>query len=348
MEKGYFHRVAAQTPTAFWINNVTREEARLAIEAGATGCTQNPSYVWKMLSHPIEGTHSESLLEELLALGLDDRTVLLQGQRALVAQIAQLFKPLYDSSNQKQGYVSIQGDPFSEDMESIVSQARFNREAGANIMAKIPVTIQGLKAIHILVKEEVPINATEVMSLRQAMDVCQVVKEAVHGMKHPPVVYLSHIAGIFDEYIRLAVKRDGLSVPDDYVWQAGMAVAKKIHRMVRETGVEIGFISGGARGLQHVTETIGLKGAFTINWQGFAEEMLKTNPPVVQRFLQPTPYAVTETLCSRIPDFDKAYRYGAIMPEEYETFGPVALFRESFEEAWQKALDWIAQARIKQ
>lgn len=36
----YFHRLNAQTPTRMWINNVTRRQARMAIEAGATGCTQ--------------------------------------------------------------------------------------------------------------------------------------------------------------------------------------------------------------------------------------------------------------------------------------------------------------------
>jgi len=43
---GYFHHVQAQTMTRFWINNVTREETRLAIEAGARGCTQNPFSIY--------------------------------------------------------------------------------------------------------------------------------------------------------------------------------------------------------------------------------------------------------------------------------------------------------------
>ena len=48
----YFKRVQAKTRTQFWINNVTEEEAHLAIENGAVGCTQNPSYGYKMLVHP--------------------------------------------------------------------------------------------------------------------------------------------------------------------------------------------------------------------------------------------------------------------------------------------------------
>ena len=39
----YFKRVTDQTPTRFWINNVTAKEADMALEEGAVGCTQNPS-----------------------------------------------------------------------------------------------------------------------------------------------------------------------------------------------------------------------------------------------------------------------------------------------------------------
>jgi len=51
-EQGYFHRVSRMTPTRLWINNVTPEEAEAAIAIGATGCTQNPTYPEKMLTHP--------------------------------------------------------------------------------------------------------------------------------------------------------------------------------------------------------------------------------------------------------------------------------------------------------
>ena len=52
MAKNHFERVRELTPTKFWVNNVTPTEAQLGIGAGATGCTQNPSYIWKMLTHP--------------------------------------------------------------------------------------------------------------------------------------------------------------------------------------------------------------------------------------------------------------------------------------------------------
>ena len=58
MKKGYFYKVAKLTPTKMWINNVTREEAQMAIDAGALGCTQNPSYTWKMMNNPKEKNHA--------------------------------------------------------------------------------------------------------------------------------------------------------------------------------------------------------------------------------------------------------------------------------------------------
>ncbi|MDD3904213.1 MAG: hypothetical protein PHO09_11095, partial [Sphaerochaeta sp.] len=49
-ENTYFHNVKEQTPTRFWINNPTLEQAKQAIASGAIGCTTNPSYVSKLFS----------------------------------------------------------------------------------------------------------------------------------------------------------------------------------------------------------------------------------------------------------------------------------------------------------
>ena len=75
MNQDYFHRVAALTPTRMWINNVTPEEAQMAIAAGAMGCTQNPSYTWKMLNHETGKASTLALLDETLEQCEDDNEV---------------------------------------------------------------------------------------------------------------------------------------------------------------------------------------------------------------------------------------------------------------------------------
>lgn len=345
MDNHYFHRVTASTPTRFWINNVTREEADLAMAEGAVGCTQNPSYTWKMLSNPTEEPYAQALLRTILMQETDNTEALVCLQRALVAEIARRFHPLYESSHGRLGYVSIQGDPFHEDAETIIRCARFNREAGDNIMAKIPVTPEGLRAIAVLAAEGVPINATECMGIAQVIDACETYVKATRDMDHPAPMYFSLITGIFDEYLKSRVKAEEIEVSRDALWQAGIAVAKKVHAVVRERQYPCGFIGGGARGLHHFTEMVGANASITINWKGTAEDLLLEDPVVVSRFLQPTPESVIDELVEKIPDFRKAYYLGGLKPEEYEDYGPVVLFRSSFETAWQRALDYIGKMR---
>jgi len=348
MNNGYFHRVTAQTATRFWINNVTREETRLAIEAGAVGCTQNPSFPLKMLTFEDqdERNYVYGLLDTILREQQDDNSAQIHLQKALVENIAKAFFPIYESSGGAMGYVSIQGDPFREDTETIIKYGIFNHTA-PNIMIKIPVTPDGLEAIEVLAAKGIPINATEVMSVRQALDLARVYNKATRGMKQKPVIFYSHIAGIMDEYFTNHVRENNVDICMDALWQAGVAAAKKTYQMVNDLGLPIGFISGGARGLHHFTEMVGADAVVTINWKGTAEDLIKLDPPVVQRFFQPTPPSVIEELCEKLPDFVKAYFAYAIKPEEYEEFGPVVLFRSMFEGAWEKANELIAQRRLE-
>ena len=342
---GYFHRVQALTASRFWINNVTIEEAKMAVAAGATGCTQNPSYVWKMMEAPEESVRVDKALEEAMKTFSDVDEVLVRVQRDLVSDVAGIFKPLYDSSHGKLGYVSIQGNPFAEDVKSIVKTARFNREAGENIRIKIPVTEEGLEAIGICIGEGMPINATEVMSVQQAIDLVKVYAQASRGMSNPPVVYLSHIAGIFDEYLSGYVSDHHVDIFGDIIWQAGKIVAKKIRSFMDECKTEVGFINGGARGLHHFSEWVGADISTTINWKGTADKLLEADMPVVSRFDNPIPESVVDELLAKLPDFRKAYLRGAIEPHEYEHFGPVVLFCSSFQKAWGQARDRVHSMR---
>ena len=90
----YFQRVMSQTPTNFWINNVTREEAQLALDMGAVGCTQNPSYTWKMLISESDGDYAKDILKGILATEKDDTMAEVKLQRELVAKVAEVYIPL--------------------------------------------------------------------------------------------------------------------------------------------------------------------------------------------------------------------------------------------------------------
>ena len=341
----YFKRVSKQTPTRFWINNVTLDEVPKAIEAGAVGCTQNPAYTWRILNESGDKPMADLILDKILEEEINDEEVLVNLQRELITGVAKKFMPMYEASGKKNGYVSIQGSPLHEDTETILRHARKNITGSPNLMAKIPVTEDGLKAIRILASESIPINATECMAVRQVMDVCDVYTEAIRGISKPAPLYFSLITGIYDEYLQNYVQENKIEISPDILWQAGIHIAHKVHALVQERGYPCGFIGGGARGLHHFTEMVGATASITINWTGTADKLIELDMPVISRFWQPTPYSVEDELLEKLPDHSKAYYLNSIKPYEYEEFGPVVLFRSNFISAWDKALEYIKKRR---
>ncbi|MBE0536289.1 MAG: hypothetical protein IH624_11525 [Phycisphaerae bacterium] len=346
MKNDYFHRVAALTPTKLWINNVTPDEAEWAIAAGALGCTQNPSYTWKMLTHEDGKEHALSLLDETLKESDDDNEVECILQRKLVKRIADKFMTVYNRTNGAHGYVSIQGDPIhEEDPQVIIDEARKNRQMSPNIMVKIPATEAGLAAMGVLIEEDTPLNATEVMGLSQVIDVCEMYHKITARTKKKPIMYFSLITGIYDEWFGKEVKKLGIEISPDVVYQAGMIVAKKVYKFVHDRGYQLGFIGGGVRGLQHFTEMVGGDVCITMNWMGQVDRLLELNQPVVSRLFNPVQEHVLDELLSKAPPFRQAYMETGLDVKDYETYGPVEYFRDMFITSWENALKLIKERR---
>ena len=344
----YFKRVQELTPTKFWINNPTREEADWALAEGALGCTCNPSYCGKMLfDRPGEKDYASQLLDEVIR-EVDTATAAQEElQRRLVGKIAEKFMPLYEKFPREHGYVSIQGDPVNEDDAAVViREARKNRTVAENICCKIPTTESGLEAMETLVAEDVPINATEVFAIQQALDLCELYEKVSKESGKRPKFYISHITGIYDEYLREAAERDNIDISTDILWQAGLSIARKLYQIYLDRGFNVTFIGGGARGTQHFTEMVGGDVCVTINWKGTADQLLEEDPPVVERLFNPVPDYIVEELLEKLPDYRRGYEEGALSPEEYEEFGPVVKFRNSFLKDWKRVLD-EAEKRLK-
>ncbi len=342
----YFHRVAARTATDVWVNNATVHEARLAIGAGCAGCTQNPAFAWRILNGSEDQGAADEIISTLLAQGMEDNTALLsQLQARLVARICREFLPLFEKTNGKAGWVSIQGDPFHEDAATIVGYGRACRTLAANVIVKIPATESGLAAIETLLLEGTPVLATEVMSVDQAAAVCDVYDRCAGKAPHLPTVYLAQIAGIFDEHLRDTAQRQGLQADPELYFTAGIAVARKIRGMMASRRSGVRFMSGGVRELYHFTELVGVDGCVTMNWNGHISELLRLDPPVVRRFQSAPDPALIDELFGLFPDFRKAYTPGSLKPAAFEAFGPVVRFRNAFEKGWQNALHYIENTR---
>jgi transaldolase len=346
MTKKYFHRVRELSPTIFWINNPTRQQAEMAISEGALGCTNNPSYTQKMIDHPEEGPYALKVLDEVIEEIEDDTKAAVEFQARMVKPIAEIFLPIFEESERRHGYVSIQGDPFhDQDLGYIVSESLENRKISPNICCKIPTTEPGIEAMKELVPLDIPLNATECFGVSQVLAICDTYEKVSKDCGKKPMFYLSHIAGIYDDFLSNYVRENNVQISSDVLWQAGLAVARRVYEVMKQRGYRAVFVGGGARGLHHFTEMVGGEVCITINWEGTADKFIEQNPPVVYRLFNPVPKKVIAELMEKLPDFKRGYLDEGLKIEEFEGFGPVQLFRSSFTKSWQRVLELIKNRR---
>ncbi|MBN1672836.1 MAG: hypothetical protein JXR37_17460 [Kiritimatiellae bacterium] len=344
MKNGYFHKVSEQTPTRLWVNNPTTGDAKKAIAAGAVSCTTNPTYVSKMLQAESDRPDALAAIDEAIARTNDDRKAAALAQQTLVARILELFLPLHEQSNGQRGFVSIQGDPYRDrEADHMVGEALDCRQLPGNFISKIPATEVGLDVMARVLEAGIPVIATEVMSIAQAKAVCELQQRVAAKGPCPPLC-LTHITGIYDEYLAGVVAREGVEIDDDVLRQAGCIVARRQFAVCKRTGADFTFLGGGARAIRHFTEMVGGDVHVTINYS-MAADIVEQDPPVTPRFDTPADEKVVAELRDKLTDFRKAYDDDGLPLAEFEHFGPVAYFRDMFVAGWDKATAAIADRR---
>ena len=343
MASDYFQRVAAETLTRFWINNPSGENMERAIAAGAINCTTNPAYCSKLLQS--DPDYIRGVVDKVIRETDDDEVAAVRVYEEATRRVMERFMPLFEQSSGEYGYVTIQDDPRrDEDMDAVIAAVQRNRTLGKNFMAKIPVIQGGMEAIESCVQENIPICATEVFSMAQAIRICDLYQHAAERTGNHPPFYVTHITGIFDEYLEKVAKREGIEIDPKVLAQAGCAIARKEYWMLKERGYQTTMLGGGARGTQHFTEMVGGDVHVTINWST-AEELIQADGPVVSRIDVETPQSVIDELSDKFIDFRKAYGEGGLAPDEFAGYGPVQLFRNAFLKGWYLLLAEIPSRR---
>ena len=343
MAADYFHRLAAETPTRFWVNNPSGEEMDKAIAAGAINCTTNPAYCSKLLDS--DTAYLRGIIDDLVCDGHADDEAAVVVYRRAAGRVLDRFRPLYEQSGGRYGYVTVQDDPREDhDAGAIVRCVLENRKLGPNYMAKIPVIQGGLEALQACVEENIPICATEVFSISQALHMCELYEQAVRRTGNRPPFYVTHISGIMDEYLGKVVRREGIDISPEVLDQAGCAIARQEYRLLKERGYDTTLLGGGARGAHHFTEMVGGDVHVTINWST-AQEIIDAGTPIVSRIdADPAPEVIDE-LKEKLPAFAQAYDEDGLAVDQYARFGPVQLFRNAFLKGWYLLLAEVASRR---
>lgn len=343
MPDDYFRRVQSETLTRFWVNNPTDDEMAKAMAAGAINVTTNPSYCSKLLKG--EPDYIRDVIDSVIPKIEDDDIAADLVCQKCAARIMKKFLPIYEKSGGTNGYVTIQDDPRrDDDPDMIVDAALRHAKLGKNYMAKIPVIEAGIKSMGRLIEKDIPICATEVFSISQAVHICELYQRVAKKCDNHPPFYVTHITGIFDQYLESIVKYHGIDIAPKVLSHAGCAVARKEYRILKERGYKAIMLGGGARGTQHFTEMVGGDVHITINWNT-AHELIEADGAVVSRMDVETPREIIDELSAKLIDFRRAFNDNGLSVKEFRNFGPVQLFRSMFLEGYYHLLSEIARRR---
>jgi transaldolase len=316
------------TPTCLWNDSASIQELTYSIEHGAVGATCNPVIVHGILKKEINTWKSriQTLISELPTATEDE--IAWQLVREVSVRAAALLKPIFDTHHGRNGRLSIQTDPrLFRDCEAIVEQAvEFSRLA-PNMVVKIPVTQAGIPAIEEATYLGISINATVCFSLPQCIAVAESVERGLKRREREgkeiatmgPVCTI--MVGRLDDWLKVLIEKENISIDPGYLEWAGVAVFKKTHRIFRERGYRIRLLSAAFRNHMHWSELIG--GDVVISppysWQ------VRFNASDIEprsRIDEPVPPKMVEELSRKFADFRRAYTEEGLAIAEFDSFGP--------------------------
>lgn len=342
--KSPLHQTVSTTKTDYWNDSCSMEELAYAIENGAVGATTNPTIVLGVLKKEM------SLWKDRIYQIIDQNPTWTEDQVAwklieeMAVKGAELLKPVFDRENGLKGRISIQTNPtFYRNADAIVEQTLHFHTLAPNMQVKIPVTAAGIKAIEEVSYHGVNINATVCFCVPQAIAVAEAVERGfkrreAEGKSVDQIRSVCTIMiGRMDDWIHLLEKRDKVLLTPGYGDWAGIACLKKAYPIFEARKYRTRLLGAAYRHHMHWTELIGGDVVLTIpyDWQ---VKFNNSDYEVKERFDQPVPQEIIDTLYRKFPDFRRGYDEDGLKVSEFDQFGPTARTLRSFIASYHELL----------
>ncbi len=326
--KSLLHEMTQTTPTCLWNDSASLEELTYSIEHGAVGATCNPVIVLGVLKKEMNlwKERISQLIPELPSATEDE--IAWQLVREISVKGAALLKPIFDTQNGKNGRLSIQTDPrLFRNTQAIVEQATDFNQLAPNMIVKIPVTQAGIPAIEEATYRGISINATVCFTLPQCIAVAEAVEKGLNRREREskdianmgPVCTI--MVGRLDDWLKVLMEKEGISIDPGYLEWAGVAVFKKTYQIFRERGYRIRLLSAAFRNHMHWSELIG--GDVVISppysWQVRFNASDVEVRPRMDHAVEPR---VVEELSRKFGDFRRAYSEDGLTVQDFDSYGP--------------------------
>ncbi len=152
---------------------VTSGQLAELINLGVRGLTSNPTIFEKAI---VGSDDYDQTLTKLFEKNLSTEEIYEMLILDDIRKAADILLPVYEQSNGKDGFVSIEVNPkLAYDTRGSISEAirLYNKLDRTNIMIKIPANEAGVKAIKSLISLGINVNATLIFSLQHYQNVAQ-------------------------------------------------------------------------------------------------------------------------------------------------------------------------------
>jgi transaldolase len=190
---------------SLWLDYIRRdlissgELRRLIEEDGLRGMTSNPSIFEKAIAD------SHDYDEEIRAIassGKGAATIYETLSQRDVRSAADEFRPLYERTDGKDGYVSLEVNPhLAHDTKGTIEEARRLWAAldRPNVLIKVPGTANGLPAIQQLIGEGISVNVTLLFGLPRYRQVAEAYLAGLEARaaQGQPLKHVASVASFF-------------------------------------------------------------------------------------------------------------------------------------------------------
>jgi transaldolase/glucose-6-phosphate isomerase len=175
------------------------ELKRLMDEDGITGVTSNPSIFEKAIAGSAD---YDEAIRRLTLQGLSAAQIYERLAVEDIQMAADLFRPIYDATKGRDGFVSIEVSPLlARDTEGTIAEARRLHRAvnRPNVMVKIPGTREGLPAIEQMLAEGININITLLFAIGRYVEVAEAYIAALEkrAEEGKPLEWIASVASFF-------------------------------------------------------------------------------------------------------------------------------------------------------
>ena len=232
---------------SIWLDYIRRDLMangglwRLIADDGLRGMTSNPSIFEKAIA---ESHDYDEDIKGLALKGDGAKAIYENLSQRDVQSAADEFRPLYESADGADGYVSLEVNPhLAHDTNGTIEEARrlWAALGRPNVLIKVPATGEGLSAIQQLISEGISVNVTLLFGLPRYR---QVAEAYIAGMESrvaqgKPAKHIASVASFFVSRI------DALVDPllEKSIAQGGKNVdlAKKAHGQVAVASAKMAY-----------------------------------------------------------------------------------------------------------